>query len=111
MSPHRSSPSPMDAASTGAAPDAGAPEGAPGQATPRASEPPTFAIGAAVQLARSVPYLRSADPMPMLRPPDLVDRQEIGTVMELRALGRVAVRFRRGSFLVDAADLEAVSDS
>ena len=69
-----------------------------------------FHIGQAVRLRHGLPYLRSADPMPMLRPADLVDRQEVGQVQELRGLGRLAVRFRRGSFLLDAADLEAVSD-
>lgn len=74
-----------------------------------AQERPTFRIGDAVQLARNIPYLRSTDPMPMLRPPDLVDHQEVGEIVELRALGRVAVRFRRGSFLLDVADLMRIS--
>jgi hypothetical protein len=68
-------------------------------------------IGQSVRLRHGVPYLRSAEPMPMLRPPDLVDREEVGQVQELRGLGRVAVRFRRGSFLLDAADLVAISES
>ena len=71
---------------------------------------PEFRLGQAVRLRHGVPYLRSAEPMPMLRPPDLVDRQEVGKVQELRSLGRLAVRFRRGSFLLDAADLIAVND-
>ncbi|MGL6135324.1 MAG: NAD(P)H dehydrogenase assembly family protein [Prochlorococcaceae cyanobacterium] len=41
----------------------------------------------------------------MLRPPDLIGLQEVGQVVELRALGVVAVRFRRGTFLLDAAAL------
>jgi hypothetical protein len=40
-----------------------------------------------------------------------VDREEVGQVQELRGLGRVAVRFRRGCFLLDAADLVAISES
>jgi hypothetical protein len=40
--------------------------------------------------------------MPMLRPPDLVGTEEVGQVVELRALGMVAVRFRRGTFLLAA---------
>ena len=54
-------------------------------------------------------YLKSADPMPMLRPPDLVDAQEEGEVVGLRALEQLAVRFRRGTFLLEARQLEAVS--
>ncbi len=55
-------------------------------------------------------FLKSADPMPMLRPPDLVDAQEEGEVVGLRALEQLAVRFRRGTFLLEARQLEPVSD-
>jgi hypothetical protein len=85
-------------------------EGEAGEPPLAAAEPP-LQLGQAVRLRHGVPYLRSAEPMPMLRPPDLVDREEIGQVQELRGLGRVAVRFRRGCFLIDAADLEAISES
>jgi hypothetical protein len=43
----------------------------------------------------------------MLRPPDLVDPSELGEVVALKALDQVAVKFRRGTFLFDATDLEA----
>jgi hypothetical protein len=46
--------------------------------------------------------------MPMLRPPDLVDASEVGLVCEVRPRDQLAVRFRRGTFLVSAADLTAV---
>lgn len=65
--------------------------------------------GAWVRLNRSLPYLKSADPMPMLRPPDLVAPGEAGQVLAIRAGQLVAVRFRRGSFLLEAADLEQLS--
>jgi hypothetical protein len=56
-----------------------------------------------VQLRQRPSYLKTADPMPMLRPPDLVDLAEVGEVVALRPLGTVAVRFRRGTFLIDGA--------
>ena len=65
-------------------------------------------IGASVRLAGPVPYLKTADPMPMLRPPDLVDSGELGQVVALRALDQVAVRFRRGTFLLEARLLEVL---
>jgi hypothetical protein len=55
-----------------------------------------------------VPYLKTADPMPMLRPPDLVDPAEIGVVVEQRARDQLAVRFRRGTFLFSASALQRV---
>jgi hypothetical protein len=62
-------------------------------------------VGDIVELAAAPRYLKSADPMPMLRPPDLVDGGELGRVTEIRPLDQLAVRFRRGTFLIAAADL------
>ena len=66
-----------------------------------------FPLGAIVRLNSTLPYLKTADPMPMLRPPDLVDPGETGVVVECRALGVRAVRFRRGTFLLNEARLSA----
>lgn len=62
-------------------------------------------VGDAVQLVGPQRYLRTAEPMPMLRPPDLVEPGEVGQVVEVRALGQLAVRFRRGTYLIDADQL------
>ncbi len=67
-----------------------------------------LAVGDAVRLVGVPPYLKTADPMPMLRPSDLVDGGEIGQVVEVRSLGQFAVRFRRGAFLLRRADLSPV---
>ena len=48
--------------------------------------------------------------MPMLRPPDLVSTQEVGEVVGLHPLETVAVRFRRGTFLIPLDQLEPVVD-
>jgi len=55
-------------------------------------------------------YLKTADAMSMLRPPDLVDAGEVGQVVALKALEQVAVRFRRGSFLFESQQLLAVDE-
>ncbi len=70
---------------------------------------PRWSLGAHVRLRQRPAYLKTADPMPMLRPPDLIGVDEVGQVVELRAFGQVAVRVRRGSFLLAAASLEASS--
>ncbi len=70
---------------------------------------PSFELGASVRLKESVAYLKTADPMPMLRPPDLVDAGELGEVVGLRAMEQLAVRFRRGTFLLEARQLELSS--
>lgn len=66
---------------------------------------PVLAVGQSVSLRQRPSYLKSADPMPMLRPPDLIGLEEVGQVVELRALGLVAVRFRRGTFLLASSAL------
>ncbi|MFO7630143.1 MAG: DUF3148 domain-containing protein [Prochlorococcaceae cyanobacterium] len=70
---------------------------------------PPLGRGALVRLNRTLTYLKSADPRPMLRPPDLVDPGEVGQVLSIRSGQQLAVRFRRGSFLLEAADLVRVS--
>jgi len=65
--------------------------------------------GCQVRLLRSPTYLRTADERPMLRPPDLVDLEEWGTVIAVRPGDVRAVRFRRGSFLVPVDLLEAAA--
>ncbi len=42
----------------------------------------------------------------MLRPPDLVKIGEEGTILSRQPGGYLAVRFTRGSFLIDAQYLE-----
>ena len=70
-----------------------------------------FVVGDRVCLLQSVPYLKTADPMPMLRPPDLVSVGEVGAVSEIRPRDQLAVRFRRGTFLLAAQDLRPASAS
>ena len=60
----------------------------------------TVSIGDQVQLISPMPYLKTADPMPMLRPSDLVGSDESGAVVALHPLEIAAVRFRRGTFLI-----------
>ncbi len=67
-------------------------------------------VGTRVRLKDQPTYLKTADAMSMLRPPDLVGASEVGQVVALKALEQVAVRFRRGSFLFDANQLIAVED-
>jgi len=78
-------------------------------ASESSSPTPLFRIGDPVRLLQLPPYLKTADAMPMLRPPDLVDGSEVGQVVGLRALEQVAVRFRRGTFLLESRQLERVS--
>ncbi len=90
-----------------AAPSADPPADSAAEASAIPPPPAAFAVGAAVRLRGTPEFLKTADPMPMLRPPDLVDVEEVGRVVGLRALDRLAVRFRRGTFLLGADQLRA----
>jgi len=68
-----------------------------------------FSIGDTVSLKVPISYLKTADPMPMLRPPDLVSPNELGEIVALRTGDNVEVRFRRGNFLIPIDQLEKTS--
>ncbi len=67
-----------------------------------------FKINQKVKLIAPLPYLKTSENMPMLRPPDLVAIDEIGEVLSLKSTDTVEVKFRRGKFLIDINKLEKV---
>ena len=67
-----------------------------------------FKINQKVKLIAPLPYLKTSENMPMLRPPDLVAIDEIGQVLSLRSPKTVEVKFRRGNFLIDIDKLQKV---
>ncbi|NJL00442.1 MAG: DUF3148 domain-containing protein [Spirulinaceae cyanobacterium RM2_2_10] len=69
---------------------------------------PEFALGAKVRLTTSPQYFKTADPMPMLRPPNVVRVGEEGRVLARRPGGYWAVKFERGAFLVENKYIEMV---
>jgi hypothetical protein len=75
-----------------------------------ASSSPQLAVGDRVSLSSAPPYLKTADPMPMLRPPDLVHVGEVGVVLDCRPGAMWSVKFGRGVFLIDGKYLERLRD-
>jgi hypothetical protein len=65
-----------------------------------------LSIGQRVFLAKRPPFLKTAESMPMLRPPDLVGLGEQGIVTAQRPGGYWVVYFERGAFLLDEEYLE-----
>ncbi len=65
----------------------------------------TITIGTKVALKVPVSYLKTADPMPMLRPADLVALDELGEVVAIRPLDLIEVKFRLGTFLIPLSNL------
>ena len=64
--------------------------------------------GCQVRLINRPPYLKTADPMPMLRPPDILAIGEQGTIVDRRPGSYWGVRFASGVFLLEDQYLERV---
>ena len=64
-----------------------------------------FSLGEKVALKQPMPYLKTADNMPMLRPPDLVSTDEVGEIVGFRANDILEIRFRRGTFLIPSGKI------
>ena len=63
-------------------------------------------IGCQVFLSVSPPYLKTADPMPMLRPADILEIGSQGIVIDRRPGDYWGVRFSKGVFLLESQYLE-----
>ncbi len=63
-------------------------------------------VGSKVRLISLPPYLKTAEPMPMLRPSDLLEIGVEGVVMDRRPGNYWGVRFERGAFLMENQYIE-----
>lgn len=68
-----------------------------------------FTIGDRVRLIAAPPYLKTAEPMPMLRAANLLTVGEEGIILDRRPGGYWGVRFAAGAFLLDSQYLEAIT--
>lgn len=67
-----------------------------------------FAIGSKVRVVALPPYVKTAEPIPMLRPPDVIHIGEEGIVLDRRPGGYWGIRFARGAFLLDSQYIESI---
>lgn len=65
-----------------------------------------FVIGERVRVVALPPYVKTAEPMPMLRPPNVIQIGEEGVVIDQRPGGYWSVRFTSGTFLIDSQYIE-----
>lgn len=75
------------------------------------SESQEFTVGDRVRVVALPPYVKTAEPMPMLRPPNVISLGEEGIVINRRPGGFWSVRFSQGMFLMDTQYLELASAS
>ena len=69
-----------------------------------------FLVGDKVALQVPLPYLKTADSISMLRPPDLVSLDEVGLIIGIRPNDLLEVKFRRGNFLIPSERLKILDD-
>jgi hypothetical protein len=63
-------------------------------------------VGDRVKIIALPTYIKTAEPMPMLRPPHLLTVGEEGIIMERRPGGYWGIRFTQGAFLLESQYLE-----
>ena len=67
-----------------------------------------FSVGEKVSLQVPLSYLKTADSISIIRPPDLVSLDEIGVIMGVRPNDLLEVKFRRGKFLIPSERLKVL---
>ena len=68
----------------------------------------TFKVGDRVKVVALPSYIKTAEPMPMLRSPDVLALGETGTIMDRRPGGYYGIRFIQGAFLLESQYLELI---
>ncbi|MBD2091936.1 DUF3148 domain-containing protein [Microcoleus sp. FACHB-1515] len=75
------------------------------------SEATEIAVGDRVRVIALPSYVKTAEPMPMLRPPSVIALGEEGTVLDRRPGGYWGIRFARGAFLMERQYLEVIRET
>jgi hypothetical protein len=70
-----------------------------------------FSVGDRVRLTHLPSYVKTADPMPMLRPPTVLSVGEEGVILGRKPGNFWSVRFTNGAFLLGSEYLEGVKSS
>ena len=72
------------------------------------SEP--FAAGDRVRIIALPTYVKTAEPMPMMRPPSVITLGEIGTILNRQPGNEWSVRLEKGAYLLASQYFEKVTD-
>lgn len=64
--------------------------------------------GDQVRVIALPPYIKTADPMPMLRSSSIITLGEEGIVLNARPAGYWAIRFTQGAFLLESKYFQVV---
>jgi len=67
-----------------------------------------FQVGDRIRVIELPRYVKTAEPMPMLRPPSVIHLGEEGVILDRRPGGFWGIRFTKGAFLLESQYIEAV---
>ncbi len=67
-----------------------------------------FSVGDRVRVVNLPPYVKTAEPMPMLRPPDVIRVGEEGNILGRQPGDYWIVRMEKGTYLLEEQYLESV---
>lgn len=70
-----------------------------------------FATGDRVRIIALPPYVKTAEPMPMMRPPSVITLGEVGTILNRQPGNEWSVRLEKGAYLLDSQYFEKVETS
>ncbi|MEM8829105.1 MAG: DUF3148 domain-containing protein [Cyanobacteria bacterium P01_G01_bin.19] len=73
-------------------------------------EKPSFKVGDRVKVIALPEYIKTAEPMPMLRPPSLLTVGELGTILDRRPGGYYGIRFTQGAFLLESQYIKMIDN-
>ena len=68
-----------------------------------------FNIGTNVRISALPTHLKTADPMPMLRSPSVLELGSIGLIVDRKPGNYWVVKFNQGAFLIEDRYLELIS--
>ena len=74
------------------------------------SELKQFKIGDRIKITSLPEYIKTAEPMPMLRSSDLLTIGEHGKIMDRRPGGYWGIRFTQGAFLLESQYIEVIDN-
>lgn len=69
-----------------------------------------FKVGDRVKIVALPAYVKTAEPMPMLRSPDVLAIGEAGTILDRRPGGYYGIRFVQGAFLLEGQYLNLIEN-
>lgn len=74
------------------------------------SEKNDFKVGDRIKIISLPGYVKTAEPMPMLRSPDVLTLGEAGTIMDRRPGGYYGIRFVQGAFLLESQHFKLIEN-